>query len=248
MITGITKKHGISNKVVWFSRDIKFWDCVSNVTYYSCFDLDRRGFIPFVRRKKYTLINDLTLSDEELLAHTKTNTRNEIRRALKEGCEYTAEITISEFVVFYNLFASEKRLPNVNDGQILEWGPHIALSAVKKDGRILAMHAHLVDEKEKIANLLFSASIRLDAGFNTKIVGWGNRFLHYRDMLELKKRGVLFYDWGGLYIGFKDRARIGIAEFKKSFGGELKTVDSYYSVLSVVFFLIDKILLRLKMK
>ena len=240
MIIGKIKKRGIENKVVWFSRNIKLLDCIKDATYYSY--LGKQKFLPFIRKKSHTLINNLTLSDDSILLQAKSNTRNEVRRAIKDGYEYTNNITISEFVTFYNLFALEKGLPNISDKKLQKWGEHIMFSAVKKDNLILTMHAHLIDNEEKIANLLHSASCRLEASSDAKMIGISNRFLHYKDMLELKKQGIMLYDFGGVYIGTTDKARMGIAEFKKSFGGEIKVISTYYSPLAIAVFIVDKLI------
>jgi hypothetical protein len=242
MITGITEKQGMNRKVVWFARNTEFCDCLKDVTLY-----DFQGKVPalFLRKSSNTLIKDLSISEDTILKQCTGDTRNQINRALRQNYEYTMQITVLEFTAFFNSFAVAKNIPTINASDLQKWGKHLMLSGVKKDNQFLTMHANIIDYSEKKACTLCSATVRMQKIVDHRSVGIANRFCRYQNMLELKKRGILLYDFGGIYTGTKDKARIGIAEFKKSFGGTLTTQVAYYSFLSALRFVLGRIIFRL---
>ena len=172
--------------------------------------------------KKYghTIHIDLTKSEEEILQGFKSNTRNEVRRAIRDNFFYAPVTDVKEFVDFYNNFAMEKSLETINEGHITKYGKNVIMFRAGVDGKTLCMHASTLDKDVNFAALLYSASVRLDEGIEKKNVGFANRFLHYKEFLTFKEMGYEKYDFSGVCIDESKPERYSIGLFKKGFGGE----------------------------
>lgn len=182
--------------------------------------------VPFYYKVEHghSAISDLSVSLEDILGSMKSNTRNEIRRAEREGIAFEANVPYEEFVPFYNAFAESKGLEDRVNLQRLTKYDKTIITKASHDGITLAMHATVVNVEQKLAFLLFSCSPRLDAEVDKKMIGWANRFLHYKDFEYFKSLGIEAYEWSGVCTDPED-ARYSIGQFKLSFGGEL--TDSY---------------------
>jgi len=177
-----------------------------------------------------TLNIDLNHSEAELLQGCKSNTRNEIRRAIREKFFFEKIESTDEFVDFYNNFALNKGLHTVNRSELGKYGSHLILYKSGKDGITMTMHASIVDFDILKVSLLYSASIRLDEGIDSKKIGYSNRFLHYKEFLAFKEMGYKTYDFSGVCLDSSDSARYQIGLFKQSFGGEIVTTVRLYSI------------------
>lgn len=177
----------------------------------------------------HTIVVDLSLNEDELLSNCKSNTRNEIRRAIRENFFFEKEESISNFVKYYNDFASEKGIPTITESDITCYADHIEIYKSGKDGKIMTMHANIIDEDNNTATLLYSASIRLSDGVDRKDIGFSNRFLHYKEFILFKQNNLRQYDFNGISIDPDDKERYAISQFKASFGGEQKEVTWLYS-------------------
>lgn len=183
--------------------------------------------IPFYYKKikGETAISDLSKPLDVLVSEMKSNTRNEIRRAEREGIGFEADCSYDDFIPFYNAFSESKGLKDrVSIQRLCKYNKNnktIITKAYHND-TILAMHATVVNFEQKLSFLLFSCSPRLDADVDKKMIGWGNRYLHYKDFEYLKALGIETYNWSGVCTDPKDEC-YSIGQFKLSFGGELKT-------------------------
>lgn len=168
-----------------------------------------------------TAITDLSQPLDVILASMKSNTRNEIRRAEREGCYFDVGDDYDSFIPYYNSFCESKGLVDkVDMARMTKYNGdnHLIITKVIHGDHVLAMHATVVNKKEKIAFLVLSGSQRLDSGVDKKIIGWGNRFLHYKDFEYLQSLGIKEYDWSGTCSDPNDE-RYNISQFKLSFGG-----------------------------
>lgn len=196
--------------------------------------------VPFYYKVKRggTAFSDLSLPMENLLAVMKSNTRNEIRRAIKEGCVFKRCEDTVRFINFYNAFCNSKGFSDrTSIARMGKYANVLLTEAVSREGTVLAMHANVLDRKSNTAFLLYSCSQRLDAYANTKLIGWANRFLHYKDMEYLRNEGYVNYDWSGVDSN-PNSGTYSIGQFKMSFGG--KYSDSYV-LLSPVYLMLGKI-------
>lgn len=187
-------------------------------------------------KEYHTCMNDLTRSEEELLAGINKAVKYQFRRSEKDEIEIKfyekAQIeadksVLAKFADLYermylskgsdtkfNLTAAEKYLE----------ADRIVFSAVFHQGELMVFHSY-VREKED-ARLLHSASCFREESADQSMIGRANKRLHWEDMKYFKKEGIIRYDWGGIF-DFENPN--GIDEFKLKFGGDKIT---YYNVLA----------------
>lgn len=191
-----------------------------------------QGRVPFgmIKELSTTLLVDLKHSENDLLQGCKSNTRNEIRRAIRENFFFEKVESIDEFVTYYNNFALDKGLDTIQNGDLDKYGDHLILFKSGKDEITMTMHASIVDFDIKKVSLLYSASIRLDDGIDRKSVGFSNRFLHFKEFLAFKEMGYETYDFSGVCLDPADNAKYQIGLFKQSFGGKIVTAVRLYSI------------------
>lgn len=204
------------------ARRIPFWDRFRVVNY-----SDYRGdesSIPsgYERIKGTTATINLSQSMDELLANMNSTTRNEVRRAQKENivAEQICDNTV--FVQYYNAFAKEKGLPTINMTHLTKYGKNLMLAQARFNEHVLSMHATMIDDEEHIAGLLYSCSTRLDESVDKKMVGWANRYLHYKEFEMLKDMGMTRYEWCGVCMDPNKPERYSIGQFKLKIGGEIR--------------------------
>lgn len=168
----------------------------------------------------HSAYTDLKQDMKDIAALMKSNTRNECRRAEREGCVFELVSDMSEYVEFHNRFCISKGLDAIIDEDKLGKYKKILMAKTRLAEVSLAMHVTLLDEDSQRAVLLYSSSCRLEDGIDRKMIGWGNRYLHYKELELLKNMGYETYDWGGICTDTSD-PRYSIGEFKLSFGGKV---------------------------
>jgi len=227
MITTFSKVSVITvtNKI--FARSYSLSDLFKIVSY-STYLGEKKPPIMIIKTKS-TVVIPLHQTDDELLMGTKSKTRNQIRKAMKDQVECEVSSDVEEFVSFYNEFAKEKGLPNITVASCLKYKDSIHLSKACLGNKTICYHANLIDCDTKRSLLLYSASSRLLEGVDRGMIGNANRYLHLFDLCSLRDAGMDVFDFGGIYLGHKDKAKMGIADFKQSFGGSIEKVVSYYS-------------------
>lgn len=131
------------------------------------------------------------------------------------------------FINFYNDFAKSKQLNQISN-QSLNFNPVPIIRGVKNDqNQFLAIHVYVVDEKNTIARLLYSATNSELFEENKALIGRANRLLHFNDILFFKNEGFERYDLGGYAHNTTDNSLKGINKFKAGFGGEVRKVYNY---------------------
>lgn len=182
----------------------------------------------------HTLISNLSLSEEELLAQINKTERYQIRKNSKEEVEckvFMAEEMerqpeiVKQLAYMYELMYREKgSSKSFNYGQFDAYLKQraVILTAVYKGDIPLVFHSYVMDEKQ--ARLLHSVSDFRSGEINANLIGRANKRLHWEDIVMFKKQGKTIYDWGGLSSLENPN---GIDEFKLKFGG---TPVTYYNV------------------
>jgi GNAT acetyltransferase-like protein len=177
----------------------------------------------------WTILIDLTQDPKALMDAIKKEARYKIRRAEeRDDLDYVVvpgntSDALREFCDFYDRFAARKRRPRCARQflrAIAEAGA-LDLSVLRREGETLVWHAHYRTPTR--AMLLESASLYMesdDTGYRN-LIGRGNRYMHWRDMLRFKDDGIAVYDFGGWYEGKSDQAKLGINRFKEDFGGQI---------------------------
>lgn len=218
----VTVKH--ANKTYW--RDI-IRPCL-----YTAYT--GKSSIGFIKKHVYSVQIDLTQSEDELLQGCKSNTRNEIRRGIKEGYLVQEVDNPTEFLSFYNVFAKEKHLATININNLSSYDNIYLYKVTNSDGAVLAMHASVGDKDESIVSLMYSASARLQDGIDRKSVGFANRLLHYQEFIEFKKLEYSVYDFTNICLDENQPEKYKIGQFKQGFGGN---IVEYYSLFSIPFWI-----------
>jgi hypothetical protein len=212
----IVLKNGYSRQKIYANK-VSFWDVFIPTTYQHY--EGNRIPISYEKQIRHTNVVDLTQNIESILANMKSNTRNEVRRAEREGCFCVFTENIRDFIPFYNSFAKEKGLDDNLTSQRLSKYGRVIIGIAKHDEIVLSMHATAFDIERKKAMLLYSCSPRLEDGIDKKMIGWGNRLLHFKEFEYFKQMGMAEYDWNGICLDPEQIERYNIGLFKQAFGG-----------------------------
>jgi hypothetical protein len=193
--------------------------------------LNQRPAIPEIAQPsaKYTLVVDLTLSDEQLLANMQSETRYEIRRAQnKDALEFRAPTApdASSLVAFHDLFAqfaAEKGLSPVRMEylQAAAKAGVLRLGSMMHEDEVVVWHSYLLIGSR--VRLLHSASLfRGQASARRSLIGRANRLLHWLEMQHFRGAGFTLYDFGGWYAGQDHEDFLRVNRFKEGFGGTVR--------------------------
>ena len=184
----------------------------------------------------WTIILVLTEGVEFLFSRLKKDTRNEVRRSMKDKLQYMLwnianGDQLIQFVDFYDRFAATKSLPKANKARLAAIAQIGALSLSRvstNEGEVLTWHAYYRCQHR--VRLIHSASLHKAQITPTgrSLVGRANRFHHWSDIIEFKKEGITICDLGGWYQGTEDVDKLRINAFKEEFGG---TVVREYTCL-----------------
>lgn len=188
---------------------------------------------------QHTLITDLTEPESEIRKKFKSNTRNEINRAIRDGIKVvtygSSELCNAPSVL--NMFADLYRSMYVQKGAKKELNSCDLTKYMEKDGLIISaayirdkpvvFHSYITDRK-KCRFLQSCSEFRIQEPALRSAIGRANRLLQWEDMLYFKSYGCLEYDWGGVFSYEGDN---GIDSFKRGFGGKPK---DYYNIMLTI--------------
>lgn len=172
-----------------------------------------------------SLVSDLTLDEQALMASFGGTNRYKIKRADAKDA-LTAEFIrapraeLGHFFEFYDSFAQQKMLSAAYQRGVVAAcdAGQLVLTAARRSGERIVWHAYIVSPSR--AALLHSAShFRGKDNAERAVVGRANRWLHWCDMLEFKRMGLGVYDWGGIFEDETVPEHASINNFKREFGG-----------------------------
>lgn len=209
---------------LWFAKDVSLMD-LFRISTYVAYKGDIKS-VPFYfsKRKGNSCETDLTQGMEILFNSMRRDTRKRIRRAEKEGCTVEVVEDMQEYVDFHNSFCQKKGLDLLVTSEKLRRYGKLLITKSMHDGVTLSMLATVLDEHDRLAVSLLSASRRFESEIDRNMIGWGNRLLRIKTLELLKQRGFAKYDWGGVCMDESD-PRYSITDFKLSFGGVV--IDSW---------------------
>lgn len=209
----------------------------ADVAYLHSNDTERKN-IPKggIIQQQYTLVTDLSHSEEELLSYIKKNCRYEIRRSEREGALATvksgkdiSDSAISRFENTYNKMFKNKGMSGYSFNRELvlaarNAGFLVISYCTNSKGENEVFHAYLCDGRNCI--LMYSASpLWSDKEKDrAKQIGMMNKYLHWKDILYFKKEGYSVYEWGGITNPDKPN---GIDKFKMEYGGKVVRYNNY---------------------
>ena len=220
---------------IFYDQNEKPDENVDVLSYYFVSEKPKKAFS---LQEGFTMILDLSKTEEELFSLIGKTNRYQINRAktkddiicynMLEPGEYNLN-AVEDFISFHNIFAQSKHLPGITIKNLEQYinSKNLCIRAAKKDDEIIVMH--LYDYTEKLARLFYSCSLfrNNDDSDYRSMLGRANRLLHWDDMIYLKQRGLSVYDFCGWYGGKTDKEKLKINEFKESFSGEVKQEYSY---------------------
>ncbi len=235
---------------IWFSNEPSKLKVFLFYIYFQC--KIKRRYFGYIRKSFYTKIIDLNQDIITIYQGFKQNTRNEIKKAENIEMVFNVKKDFDLFCNFYNKFAKLKNLAildkkNIEINKNLLEITYVTIENQILKGEPLSMHLYITDYNEKRVTLLNSASLFRNEKLSDfkKIIGYANRFLHYKDMIYFKSKGFEIYDFGGYAKDTIDSEKKGINFFKDSFGGKLIEEFNYYSIPAYlgkkIKFLIDRI-------
>lgn len=231
MIKVEKKIKGVKLNEFWFLKKPKLSEVFRVTSYRNYLGIKPKFMFKDI---SYTIEIDLLQSEEEVFSAFKSNFRNEIRKAEKFNFNFKLnDLSYTEFVKFYNTFASVKKISTLSLSDIKKYNSKnlIFLSAYNEEGELLIVHSYLINGD--YARLLHSASQihGLEDKEKRKLIGFFNKRLHWMAILYFKNNSYKVYDWGGYARNTENRSLQGINAFKMSFGGKEKKVINYNSFL-----------------
>lgn len=177
------------------------------------------------REEFVTLLLDLKQEEEALFNSFGKTHRYKIRRAAtKDNCTnsvyYEPAGMLDAFCGFYNLFAAAKGLRPAYRDWLDEaaTSQRLILTCAQQNGDARVWHAYVYFGDR--VRLYYSASLfRAEDKDLQSVIGRLNRWLHWQDILEFRRRGFQVYDLGGLFSDESSPVAAGINRFKEEFGG-----------------------------
>jgi hypothetical protein len=146
-----------------------------------------------------TAITDLTKDKDEIFKSFSSTKRNEINRAEREGITHRIKDiqkeTISNFLLFYNRFATLKKLRKLHASDLKKFKKdNIIISTATYHNEDIVYHVYVQDGRK--IRLLHSCSLfrNIEDKQFRNIVGYANNGLHYFDIIMAKKEGFEEYD------------------------------------------------------
>lgn len=222
---------------VWFAESKEITSIVETANESKCDVLNIHGVRfdsnPSGWNEQYTIISDLTASEEELLKKMRKNFRYEIRRADKEGVvikryidsEFANEKDLLDtFENTYNQMYRDKDMSTVfNRTQVEGYlrDKCMVVTVGFYENIPYVFHSYIYNSVS--ARFFYSTSPFRSDKEDAALIGRINKAVHWHDMKMFKNMGITEYDWGG--ISDKDASN-GIDQFKVGFGGK---IEKYYN-------------------
>jgi len=186
---------------------------------------------------RYTVINDLTNSEDDLLTSMSRATKYDVVRSKKDGISIArfegSELKnnrqpLERFKKAYLSFYEKTKIEDVikayseEDLDSYVENNCMTLSIAQKD-EFTVYHVHVHNAGKCM--LLYSVSDFRNEHADKNILGRANKLLHFDDMLFFKSKEIKEYDWGD--ISSKENLN-GIDKFKLSFGGKITDVYNIF--------------------
>lgn len=176
--------------------------------------------------------------DNHLYESLPTSTKKLLRRAEKERFVVTQTTNptveqLHDFFSFYEAFAKNKNTESLSSStkktlQLLLKQQAILFSSVANDeGKILCYRIDIIDGHSALSYYIATWPYPVE-DFMKQQIKYANRYLWWCNLLYLKANNYTLYDAGSLTNGTT------VAQFKKSFGGQVVDVYSGYVANSTV--------------
>ncbi len=204
---------------------------------------------PHNMQPKENFIIDIALSEEELLARMKSKTRYNIRLAKRKGVEILVtreQKYIDKFIDLVEQTAKRKGISfhdKEHYQQMFQNIPEdiLQLYVAKYKGEVVAVN--IISFYGGIATYLHGATADKFRNVMAPFL------LQWQAILDAKKRGIKYYDFGGVFTESVDAGKRGITRFKLGFSPKTQpyqTAGSYDIVLNKPKYWMYKILQKMK--
>jgi lipid II:glycine glycyltransferase (peptidoglycan interpeptide bridge formation enzyme) len=203
-----------------------FW----SIRKYSFLPVNHPTPLGCIKTDFHTVILDLKLAEDEIIADFSGTVRKNVRKAEKLGMVADFNQDLKSFLGFYNTFAKSKGIYPVPESLIDELKSNFKICWVRYEGEILSAGLSLYDERLGIAYDYLAGSRRLDERFDRATVGLAGKLMKKEEIMHFKKMGMSKYDFGGYAWETTDKSLMGINEFKLSFGGSVMKLANFKSI------------------
>lgn len=227
MLVSTCKKKFFLLAHVWFRGE---HDTITNIKSDIVFVHDTASFIKnsafTIITPHKTLITDLTQDEGVLLQGISKKCIYKARQAKKEGVSVAVYSSkkllahpelVEEFTDAYNNMYIQKGLCpcfNLDTFHAYLKADMLKMTVARYNEQPDVFHTYIVSNAA--VRILHSVSKFREENANRNKIARANIYLHYADLLVFKGKGVLHYDWGGIF-SFDDPN--GIDRFKMEFGG-----------------------------
>lgn len=200
------------------------------VNYYDMYNrVDDNNYVLSELKDGRTIVNDISKSDDAIMADFKSTVRNEVRRAKKDGAvsyflnledENEArkifDVIDEEHAVMYK--AKGLDYVSIKNTLVRYWRNGMLKISIGVFNNMQVVW-HVYYHADSVARLLYSITAyrKMESNSERNALGRVNRMVHFDDMTALRNEGITRYDWGGLGQS-PDVAEI--SKFKEQFGGE----------------------------
>jgi hypothetical protein len=196
----------------------------------------------------HTLFVNLLENESDIFKNIKKTTKYEINRALDKdqiNCSFNYHPNIYDIEIFenfYNKFAKRSGLGKLNINIISRYllNDKIILTSASFNNKILVYHCYL--NVGKMIRLLKSANNFDEENISKNIVSRANRLLHWKDILEFKEQNFNIYDFGGIYLGKRNKKLISITEFKLNFSQHPIELYDCIKPITIVGFIVSPLI------
>src|SRR5258705_141103 len=180
-------------------------------------------------RSFYTLLIDLSETEDQLRAQLSDDTAYKIRRArvrdkiICECCDSRDPAVMNGFEQMYNAFAAIKGLLPLNRERLerLAAAGVLDISAARDpQGNVLVYHANYRDERRATQLETPSLYRAQPQSAARNFSGRANRYLTWSNILRYKDQVLKSFDFGGWHLG-TDQDMLSINDFKRGFGGQV---------------------------
>jgi len=183
-----------------------------------------------IKNDFHTVMLDMTLDEDEIIAGFRNTVRQNIRKAEKMGMVADFDQDLKSFIGFYNTFAKLKGIYPVPESLINELKSNFKICWVRYEGEKLYAGLSIYDEGLGIAYDYLAGSCRLDERFDRTTVGLAGKLMKKAEIMHFKKMGMSKYDFGGYAFETSDKSLMGINEYKLSFGGSVVKLSNFKSI------------------
>ena len=188
----------------------------------------------FSEQQQIISVIDLGQDETTVFQGFKKNTRNEIHKT-----EHLAKISFRipdpDVITSYRFYRQIKRRDGVIPDHRQEFTNCLFFNAYSNATLIVSLSCY---QAGNIIRLKHVVSVRKQAEIDSRLVGYASRRLVWEICKYAKHHNYRWFDLAG--VNLSDQKKSGVAQFKQSFGGELKT-NYVYRYERPLFLLVIKI-------